>query len=124
MSHHAETNVIPPTNQPVARSPAAERMRRHRERRRDGFRCLTIELHVTEIDILIQKGFLQSVARNNVDAVRQALYSHLWNKATGVAFGAAFRRDLPRPCLLGQSHVPLAREMRFAFDLYADQVVV
>jgi hypothetical protein len=39
MSHHAETNVIPSTNQPVARSPAAERKRRHRERRRDLFGC-------------------------------------------------------------------------------------
>ena len=29
-------------------SPAAERMRRHRERRRDGLRCLTIELRETE----------------------------------------------------------------------------
>jgi hypothetical protein len=56
---------------------AADRMRRHRERRRDGFRCLTIEVHETEIEFLIQKGLLQSVARNNLDAVRQALYSYL-----------------------------------------------
>ena len=34
--------------EPTARSPAAERMRRHRERRRDGLRCLTIELRETE----------------------------------------------------------------------------
>jgi hypothetical protein len=58
-------------------SPAGERMRRHRERRRDGFRCLTIELHETEIEFLIQKGLLQSVARNDLDAVRQALHSYL-----------------------------------------------
>jgi hypothetical protein len=58
-------------------SPAVVRMRRHRERRRDGFRCLTIELHETEVDFLIQKEFLQSVARNDSDAVRQALYSYL-----------------------------------------------
>jgi hypothetical protein len=30
-------------------------MRRHRERRRDGMRCLTIELRETEIDALIRK---------------------------------------------------------------------
>jgi hypothetical protein len=65
-------------NEPDPRpSPAGERMRRHRERRRDGFRCLTIEVHETEIEFLIQKGLLQSVARNDLDAVRQALYSHL-----------------------------------------------
>jgi hypothetical protein len=76
MSHHAETNVIPPTNQPVVRSPAAERMRRHRERRRDGFCCLWVELHATEIDSLVRKGLLQSVARNDVNAIREALHSH------------------------------------------------
>jgi len=32
-------------------SPAAERMRR--QRRRDGFRCLMVELRETEIDALI-----------------------------------------------------------------------
>ena len=31
-------------------SPAASRMRRHRQRRRDGLRCLVIELRETEID--------------------------------------------------------------------------
>jgi hypothetical protein len=36
-------------------SPAAERMRRHRDRRRDGLRCLTIELRETERDALIRR---------------------------------------------------------------------
>ena len=56
------------------RSNAAERMRRHRERRRGGLRCLTIELRETEIDALIGK---KGVARNDEDAIRDALYSHL-----------------------------------------------
>lgn len=34
-------------------SRATLRMRRHRERRRDGLRCLTIELRETEIDALV-----------------------------------------------------------------------
>jgi hypothetical protein len=34
-------------------SPAAARMRLHRDRRRRGLRCLTIELRETEIDVLI-----------------------------------------------------------------------
>jgi hypothetical protein len=58
------------------RSPAAERMRRHRERRRDGLRCLVIELRETEIDVLIQKGLLQADARNDARAVREALYQY------------------------------------------------
>jgi hypothetical protein len=32
---------------------AAERMRRHRQRRRDGLRCLVIEVRETEIDVLL-----------------------------------------------------------------------
>ena len=56
------------------RSTAAERMRAHRQRRREGLRCLTIELRETEIDALIGK---KSVARNDEDAIRDALSSRL-----------------------------------------------
>jgi hypothetical protein len=58
------------------RSPAAERMRRHRERRREGLRCVTIELRETEIDVLVQKGILNADARNDARAVREALYRY------------------------------------------------
>jgi hypothetical protein len=51
------------------RSGAAERMRRHRKRRRDGLRCLTIELRETEVDVLIRKGMLKADARNDRSAV-------------------------------------------------------
>jgi hypothetical protein len=57
-------------------SPAAERMRRHRERRRDGLRCLVVELRETEIDTLVQKGFLNAETRNDTLAVREALYQY------------------------------------------------
>jgi hypothetical protein len=63
--------------EPVNRSPAAERMRRHRERRRDGLRCLTIELRETERDALISKGLLKADARNDLRAIREALYAYL-----------------------------------------------
>ena len=67
------------TSPPIAkpRSSAAERMRRHRERRRDGLRCLTIELRETEIEALIRKGMLKVDARNDLDAICDALYAHL-----------------------------------------------
>jgi hypothetical protein len=58
------------------RSPAAERMRRHRERRREGLRCVTIELRETEIDVLVQKGLLKADARNDARCVREALYQY------------------------------------------------
>ena len=64
-------------NATITRSTAAERMRRHRERQRDGLRCLTIELRDTEIDVLVRKGMLKADARSDRDAIRDALYTHL-----------------------------------------------
>jgi hypothetical protein len=61
----------------ISRSPAAARMRLHRERRRHGLRCLTIELRETEVDVLIAKGLLNSETRHDSHVVRQALYAHL-----------------------------------------------
>ena len=61
--------AIPPTTEPAAPSAAAERMRRHRQRRRDGLRCLVIELRETEIDVLIRKGLLKRETRNDTSAI-------------------------------------------------------
>ena len=58
-------------------SAAAERMRRHRERRREGLRCLMIELRETEIDELIRKGLLKLEMRNDTNAIIEGLYAHL-----------------------------------------------
>ena len=77
MSHHIETAATPPTNEPVARSTAAERMRRYRQRRRDGFCCLWVELHVTEIDALTRLKYLTEETRNDPNEVREALYAFL-----------------------------------------------
>ena len=64
-------------NEPsLRRTPAAERMRRHRQRRRDGLRCLVVELRETEIDVLVQKGLLKADARNDARSVREALYQY------------------------------------------------
>ena len=58
-------------------TPAAARMRRYRRRRRDKFRCLTLELHEAEIDFLVYKGLLPREMRNDVTAIQNALYSLL-----------------------------------------------
>jgi hypothetical protein len=76
MTHDAELTVAPPTTEP-ARSPAAERMRLHRERRRMGLRCLRIELRDTEIDALVRMGLLGAEMRNDPSAVSDALYAFL-----------------------------------------------
>ena len=53
---------------PAVLSPAAKRMRRHRQRRRDGLRCLLVELHETEIDALIRRELLKYESRSDPDA--------------------------------------------------------
>jgi hypothetical protein len=65
------------TTPPIACSAAAERMRAHRQRRRAGLRCLTIELFEAEIDVLIRRKLLEAGARHDANAVRTALYRHL-----------------------------------------------
>jgi hypothetical protein len=60
-----------------ARTPAAERMRLHRERRRRGLRCLMIQLRETEVDALIRGGLLEQETRDDRNAVLKALYSHV-----------------------------------------------
>ena len=72
-----------PTALPI--SPAAERMRRHRERCRNGLRCLNIELRETEIDTLIRMGLLKSETRNNENAIIEALYAFLDRNLDGTA---------------------------------------
>jgi hypothetical protein len=62
---------------PINLSPAAERMRNHRERRKAGMRCFTIELRETEIDALIRKGFLKADTRNDKQAIVDSLYGYL-----------------------------------------------
>jgi hypothetical protein len=70
--------VLPPSSSEApAGSLAAERMRRHRHRRRDGLRCLVIELRETEIDALTSKGLLKPEMRNDTVAISDALYAHL-----------------------------------------------
>jgi hypothetical protein len=58
---------------------AAERMRLHRLRRRNGLRCVRLLLHETEIDRLIQKGFLEQEDRHDENAVLAAMKAFVSN---------------------------------------------
>jgi IS30 family transposase len=58
---------------------AAERMRRHRQRQRNGLRCLVIELHEAEVDVLVQREFLKAEMRNDSSAIIEALYDYLYH---------------------------------------------
>ena len=76
MSEHAEMSSGL-TTPPIACSAAAQRMRAHRQRRRQGLRFIVVQLRETEIDELIRRKLLQADALNELNAVAQALYHHL-----------------------------------------------
>jgi hypothetical protein len=61
----------------AAPAPGALRMARHRQRRRKGLKCVTIELRETEIDVLIRRRWLPRDSRSDLAAVRKALYGFL-----------------------------------------------
>jgi hypothetical protein len=65
MAHSTETVVTSPPAEPVVRSPAAQRMRNHRKRRRSGLRCFTVQVFEKEIDTLVRTGLLEADARND-----------------------------------------------------------
>ena len=66
-----------PTTPPIACSAAAQRMRAHRDRRRKGLHCFTLEIRRREIDVLVKRGLLEPDARNDPYEVKMALYRHL-----------------------------------------------
>ena len=75
MTHDAEMTPSPPTTGPVALSPAAERMRLFRERKRKGLRCVTVELHEDEIDALVRMGLLNVEMRYDANSIIEAMYA-------------------------------------------------
>jgi hypothetical protein len=85
-----KTMIIDDTNQPEQRSEAsakrslaAERMRVFRKRRREGMRCLTLELREGEIGRLIDLGHLEEADRQDRNQVLLALYRFLDYSALG-----------------------------------------
>jgi hypothetical protein len=69
-----------PSLQPAtaaAPSPGAVRMARYRRRRRNGLRCLLVELRKAEIEVLIRRGYLDAAHRRGKNAVLKALYDFL-----------------------------------------------
>jgi hypothetical protein len=61
----------------LSTNPSAERMRRHRQRRRDWMRCLQLEIRDTEIDELIRRKLLKQEMRNDKQSLLDAFYEFL-----------------------------------------------
>jgi hypothetical protein len=65
-------------------TPGALRMRVSRQRRREGFCCLTIEMHDTEIERLIKLGLLEAGDREDQNEVLHAIY-RFFDRTLGAA---------------------------------------
>src|SRR6266700_5814675 len=63
MNESVATPIV--ANTKVARTRAAERMRRYRQRRRAGLRCYELELRESEIDALVRRDLLLASERTN-----------------------------------------------------------
>jgi hypothetical protein len=58
-------------------SPGAQRMRRHRERRRRGLSCIKVQLRRSEVDGLIARKLLDRTQREDRSAIAAALHRYL-----------------------------------------------
>jgi hypothetical protein len=80
----------------VTPSPAAVRARKHRERRRSGARCVTVQLWQWGVDQLVALGYLRSTERNDLEAIKVAA-SEFFSAAL-----SSWTREIPlRPILEG-----------------------
>ena len=73
MNESVATPIV--ATQKIARGGAAERMRRSRQRRRNGFRCYRLELHDRDIESLVRCGLLLASEPANRNAIIKAMYA-------------------------------------------------
>jgi hypothetical protein len=52
---------------------SVERTRRHRERRRQGTRCVTVDINQGECDALVVRGYLSEEERDDGAAIKKAI---------------------------------------------------
>ena len=58
---------------PANSQSSAARTRRHRERRRRGTRCVTVDVNQSELDALVVRGYLSEEERDNGMAIKKAI---------------------------------------------------
>ena len=75
---------------PAERS-SATRMTRHRERRRQGTRCVTVDVSQSELDALVVRGYLSEGERDNGIALKKAIEAVLSDIALDLQYETAER---------------------------------
>jgi hypothetical protein len=58
---------------PAESRSSAARTRRHRDRRRQGTRCVTVDVNQTERDALVVRGYLPAEERDSGAALKKAI---------------------------------------------------
>ena len=58
-------------------SAGASRQQLYRQRKKQGFRCIRVEIRHTEVQELVRRGLLGSGESDTFQAIRTALYRHL-----------------------------------------------
>jgi hypothetical protein len=61
------------TTNPSGAPSSTERSRRHRQRRRRGTRCITVDVNESEIAALVARGYLPEEARGDPVAIKAAI---------------------------------------------------
>ena len=54
---------------------STQRTRRHRQRRRRGTRCITVDVNESEVPALVTRGYLPEADRNDHVAIKAAIES-------------------------------------------------
>ena len=61
----------------MAKAPSTSRVREHRERRRQGIRCVQVRVEKDAIEALIQWGYLPEALQQDGRAVQEAVENYV-----------------------------------------------
>jgi hypothetical protein len=78
------------TTHAASRSSAA-RTRRHRQRQREGTRCVTVDVNQSDCDALVVRGYLSEEERENGAAIKKAIEAVLSDIELDVQYETAER---------------------------------
>ncbi len=61
----------------MAKAPSTSRVREHRERRRQGTRCIRVRVEKDAIEALMRLGYLPGALQQDANAVREAIENYV-----------------------------------------------
>ncbi len=70
---------------------STERSRRHRRRRREGTRCILVDVHQSDIAALVARGYLPEQGSRDPGAMKAAVEALIADLAFEVEYGKAAR---------------------------------